>query len=83
MSKKTVSRLSNDKISAKVMADCAKVVNNNQSHLNPKGKIEWIASGDSPFAAIRMDGVFTLEHLLQIGDILTKGRTSILKHKEK
>jgi len=71
------------KISDKAFNDCIKIVNNNQSYLNPKGEIKWLASGNIPFSAIRMDGVFTLEHLLQIGDILTKARSSILKHKEK
>ena len=68
-----------DKVQGKVMEDCQEVIKNNQSNLNPKGKIEWISSGDIPFSSIRMDGVFTPEHLLQVGEILIKTRQKIIK----
>lgn len=63
-----------DEKAGKVMEDCQKIVKDNQSNLNPKGVIKWISSGDLPFSSIRMDGVFTPEHLLQIGKLLTKNR---------
>ena len=68
-----------DEVLSKVMADCQKIVNKNQSNLNPKGEIKWISSGDLPFSSIRMDGVFTPEHLLQVGKLLIKNRQKIEK----
>ena len=68
-----------DEIAGKVMEDCQKIVKNNQSNLNPKGEIKWISSGELPFSSIKMDGVFTPEHLLQVGKLLIKNRQIIIK----
>lgn len=66
-----------DKISSKVMRDCQKIIKDNQSSLNPKGEIKWISSNDIPFSSIRLDGVFTPEHLLQIHKVIIDARRCI------
>ena len=68
-----------DEVLGKVMGDCQKVVGDSPSNLNPKGEIKWISSGAIPFSSIKMDGVFTPEHLLQVGKILIKARQKIKK----
>ena len=66
------------KIADEAFVACQEVIDHNQSNLNPKGKIEWISSGDKPFSSIKLNGVFTLEHLLKLGEILKTGRQKIL-----